>query len=58
MTGPAIGKIVVRNRMSDLVITGVCERDVDLLLLEEFLATEAFVQWFARAIGIDGTVTR
>jgi hypothetical protein len=55
--GAAVGKIDGRISMSDLVIAGVCERDVDLLLLEEFLATEAFVQWFARAIGIDEIVT-
>lgn len=27
-------------------ISSVCERDIDLLLLEEFLASPAFLQWF------------
>ena len=38
--------------MKSVEITGVCERDVDLLLLEEFVASEAFVSWFAAKIGL------
>ena len=35
-------------------IAGVCERDIDLLLLEEFQATPSFVEWFLMSAGIDG----
>lgn len=43
--------------MEDLRISGVCERDVDLLLLEEFLVSPAFVEWFLGRIGVQGSVT-
>ena len=33
-------------------IAGVCERDIDLVLLEEFLATPEFASWFAQTAGI------
>jgi hypothetical protein len=39
-----------------LAISGVCERDIDLLLVEEFTATPAFLDWFAREIGLSGRV--
>lgn len=32
------------------LITGVCERDIDLLLLEEFISTDVFMQWFAQKV--------
>ncbi len=39
---------------TDLNISGVSERDVDLLLLEEFLSSLAFQEWFvAQALGPD-----
>jgi len=28
-------------------ISGICERDIDLLLLEEFMSSREFVEWFA-----------
>ena len=34
-------------------IAGVCERDIDLLLLEEFQSTAQFVEWFLDSAGID-----
>lgn len=34
-------------------IAGVCERDIDLLLLEEFIASVEFVRWFLVRIGDD-----
>lgn len=40
-----------------LLVAGVCERDIDLLLLEEFMASREFVRWFAERVGIsDGEV--
>lgn len=35
-------------------IAGVCERDIDLLLLEEFQSTPEFVEWFLTSAGIVG----
>lgn len=35
-----------------LYVSGVCERDIDLLLLEEFLSTPEFGQWFAGSAGL------
>ena len=32
--------------------TGVTERDIDLLLAEEFLASSAFRRWFLKEIGL------
>lgn len=37
-----------------LKLKGVCERDVDLLLLEEFAASPAFLAWWFDQIGIAG----
>ncbi|MEQ9455596.1 MAG: PD-(D/E)XK nuclease family protein [Phycisphaeraceae bacterium] len=34
--------------MPEFRVTGVCERDIDLLLLEELAASEPFLQWFIR----------
>jgi len=36
----------------EFTVSGVCERDIDLLLLEEFVASPDFVEWFARAAGL------
>jgi hypothetical protein len=41
---------------SMIQISGVCERDIDLLLLEEFVASESFCQWFLSKIGIGDVV--
>jgi hypothetical protein len=39
--------------MSDVApIPGLCERDIDLLLVEEFLASPAFLAWFAERSGL------
>lgn len=35
---------------SKIAIPGVCERDIDLLLLEEFLASAEFGNWFVRKV--------
>lgn len=32
-------------------IAGVCERDIDLLLLEEFQSSRSFLSWFLEAVG-------
>jgi hypothetical protein len=42
------------NSVNEVVgrIAGVCERDIDLLLLEEFLSTPEFVGWFLGQSGI------
>ncbi|MBP7831347.1 MAG: hypothetical protein KA248_15675 [Kiritimatiellae bacterium] len=43
-----------RPRVTDLNIAGVCERDIDLLLLEEFIAGDGFWRWLAGvALGED-----
>lgn len=34
-------------------VTGVSERDIDLLLLEEFVSSHDFIAWFLVAVGID-----
>lgn len=34
-------------------IAGVCERDIDLLLLEEFQSSPGFLEWFLRTSGIE-----
>ena len=42
--------------MSTLVrIPDVCERDIDLLLLEEFVASADFLSWFLMRIGVEKT---
>ncbi|HWO89883.1 MAG TPA: PD-(D/E)XK nuclease family protein [Gemmatimonadales bacterium] len=38
--------------MTEIDIPGVCERDLDLLLLEEFVASRPFFEWFMNQIGI------
>lgn len=38
-----------------ILIPGVCERDVDLLLLEEFVASADFRTWFLSQIGVEHT---
>jgi len=42
---------------SHVTVSGVSERDVDLLLLEEFVASADFLQWFADAIGFECPVS-
>lgn len=37
-------------------IAGVCERDIDLVLLEEFLATPEFALWFAKNAALPNLV--
>jgi hypothetical protein len=36
-------------------IPGLCERDIDLLLVEEFLSSPAFLAWFAERAGLKET---
>ena len=36
-------------------VPDVCERDIDLMLLEEFVASEAFRSWFLSQIGGEST---
>jgi hypothetical protein len=40
------------ERVTSIRIAGVCERDIDLLLLEEFLSSAAFRAWFIEASGV------
>src|SRR5260370_28380496 len=35
-------------------LASINERDVDLLLMEEFHANDAFVEWFCSQLGING----
>jgi hypothetical protein len=43
--------------MSSLRVTGVCERDVDLLLLEEFVASPGLLEWFLPKIELPPGMT-
>jgi hypothetical protein len=38
--------------MPEIRVLGVCERDVDLLLLEEFCSSPDFCNWFQKEIGV------
>ncbi len=38
----------------EIAVAGVCERDVDLLLLEEFVASRAFQNWFLTTVTEQG----
>ena len=38
--------------MATIEVSGVCERDVDLLLLEELVASRPFFEWFLGRVGI------
>jgi len=40
-----------------IVIPDVCERDIDLLLLEEFVASADFRSWFLSQIGVEETAS-
>ena len=45
-----------RKQMSEIgtiAIAGVSERDIDLLLLEEFIASPDFASWFVAQIGFE-----
>jgi len=45
------------DRMITIHIPGVSERDIDLLLLEEAVASTAFCTWFLREVGIHITAS-
>ena len=36
----------------EIAISGVFERDIDLLLIEEFVASPAFLEWFLDRVGV------
>jgi hypothetical protein len=38
--------------MTEIKLTGVAERDIDLLLLEEFVANPGFREWFLGEVGL------
>jgi len=40
----------MKQPMPIVKISSVCERDVDLLLLEEFVSSPAFSEWFLRSV--------
>jgi len=42
-----------KERTAPLQIAGVSERDIDLLLLEEFIASDTFAFWFLKKVGLD-----
>lgn len=42
--------------MNSISVSGVCERDIDLLLLEELTASPPFVVWFLHRLGIKDAV--
>jgi hypothetical protein len=39
-------------KIKDIDVPWVCERDIDLLILEEFVASPDFLAWFLGQIGI------
>jgi hypothetical protein len=41
----------------NIVIGGACERDLDLLLMEELTASSEFARWFINLLGIDHDTT-
>ncbi len=41
------------DRLPEIGVSGLCERDVDLLLLEEFASSPKFARWFLSQAGID-----
>lgn len=41
--------------MSDIELRGITERDIDLLLLEELVASREFSEWFGAQAGIDAS---
>ena len=47
-------KLVVNPKVS---IPSVCERDMDLMLLEELVASSDFRSWFLSQLGIDDDAT-
>jgi hypothetical protein len=44
------------NLEPEVRIGGICERDIDLLLLEEFVASPEFCKWFLSSIGFSGRI--
>jgi hypothetical protein len=38
--------------MTTIKLSGICERDIDLLLLEEFVSSPAFLRWFLESVNI------
>ena len=40
-----------------IILPDVCERDIDLLLLEEFVATSEFRSWFLKQLELDQTAS-
>jgi hypothetical protein len=42
------------HSMEIMPLTGVCERDIDLLLIEELMASPNFLSWFLDRIGLQG----
>jgi hypothetical protein len=40
------------NSTDVVVIRGICEKDIDLLLLEEFVASAEFRKWFLERVGV------
>jgi hypothetical protein len=48
---------IERTQDSDFgrFLATVTERDVDMLLMEEFHISDDFVAWFCGEIGLDGT---
>jgi hypothetical protein len=42
----------------EISVAGVCERDVDLLLLEEFIASKSFRKWFLAVVGVQAQSVR
>lgn len=41
--------------MTQVSISGVIERDIDFLLIEELVASDGFLPWFLAKIGLSGT---
>lgn len=54
-----LGAIDSMSTPPNIAVAGICERDVDLLLLEEFVASETFRDWFLiEVIGNGISLTR
>ena len=40
------------DHLPEFSVSGICERDIDLLLVEEFVACGEFACWFSERVGV------
>lgn len=47
-------EITLEESTPEILTASVCERDIDLLVLEEFVSSSNFAEWFIGLIGLTG----